>query len=193
MLKKNILLFMHNDATQFVDICNQYARIFDRDKYKITAVFLQGEFNQASHDRVLADEVIFLNFPKKSIRGFKIMPIIKMIKLCREKKFSLVICQRYKPSYIMLWTALFCRIPVICFVMHALKTLHSLPRKIIIAGLLRKNMILAGVSNAVRNDMQNDIRKTEVITLYNCIDIELTEPQLFLPRADGSRSAPRPA
>jgi hypothetical protein len=85
----------------------------------------------------------------------------------------------------MLWVARFCKIPALFFVMHELKTLQSIPRRLIVATLMQKNMFFAGVSNAVRDDIRSNIwgvPKEKVITLYNMIDVELTEPT-FLSRS----------
>jgi len=50
------------------------------------------------------------------------------------------------------------------------------------ACLHRKNILFAGVSNAVRDDLRKNlwfIPQQHIITLYNVIDVELTEPQLL--------------
>jgi glycosyltransferase involved in cell wall biosynthesis len=182
-MRKNILILGHNDATQFVDIYNQYTRLFDQTAYHITVAFLTGAPSDATQKRLLADEVIFFNFSKKSIRGLKIGAIRQLLALTRQKNFNLVICHRYKPSYIMMWVSLLQKIPALIFVMHELKTMTAWGRKLLIKILQRNNMWFAGVSNAVRDDMRRSLAgivpKERVITLYNTIDIDLTEPQFF--------------
>lgn len=183
-MRKAILIFGHGYATQFIDISNQYTKLFDPAKFAVTVAYLTGEPDEKIRQRHLAEQVYFLNFSKQATRGLKIAAIKKMLRLQREKNFQMVICHRYKPSYIMLWVAQFCRIPALFFVMHELKTLESIPRKLIVAALMRKNMLFAGVSNAVRDDIRRDswgVPAEQIITLYNMIDIELTEPT-FLAR-----------
>src|SRR5579862_1045745 len=114
-MRKNILILGHNDATQFIDIYNQYARIFDQDKYAVTVAYLSGKENAAAKERTLADEVIFLDTQKKSLRGLKITAIRQLLALNREKNFEMVICHRYKPAYVMMWVAQFCKIPKLFF------------------------------------------------------------------------------
>jgi glycosyltransferase involved in cell wall biosynthesis len=68
------------------------------------------------------------------------------------------------------------------FVMHELHTMTSLKRQLLIACLHRKNMIFAGVSNAVRDDMRKDlwcVPKDRITTLYNVIDMDMTAPKLL--------------
>lgn len=189
-MRKNILILGHNYATQFIDIYNQYTKLFDPDKYTVTVAYLTGAPSDTVKNRTLADQVIFLDMPKKNIRTLKVQAIKKLTALCKEKDFQLVICHRYKPTYIMLWVARLQHIPGLIFVMHELRTMSALTRKLLVGLLFRKNMLLAGVSDAVRDDLRKslwNIPKERIITLYNMIDTELTEPQLL------SREAARSA
>lgn len=181
-MRKNILILGHNDATQFIDIYNQYTRLFDKNQYEVTVAYLTGKPDELVKKRTISEHVIFLDLPKKGIRNLKIGAIQKLLAFCREKKFQAIICHRYKPTYIMMWVAQFYQIPALIYVMHELKTMSSLNRQMLIAALNRKNMLFAGVSNAVRDDMRKNlwwIPKERITTLYNTIDIELTEPHLL--------------
>jgi glycosyltransferase involved in cell wall biosynthesis len=181
-MRKNILILGHNDATQFIDIFNQYTRLFDQDKYEVTVAYLTGEPNAAARERTIAENVVFLNLPKASIRMLKIRAIKQLLTICRKQQFEIVICHRYKPTYIMMWVAQLMKIPALIFVMHELRTMASLNRQLLIACLARQNMLFAGVSNAVRDDMRKNlwcVPKQKVGTLYNMIDVELTEPHLL--------------
>lgn len=181
-MRKHILILGHNYATQFIDIYNQYASLFDKKEYVVTVAYLTGEPNEKVKQRTAAENVIFLNLPKMSIRALKLLAVKKLFVLCRNKKFHMVICHRYKPTYIMMWVAQLCSIPALIFVMHELSTMSSICRQLLITCLARKNMLFAGVSNAVRNDMCKNlwyIPKERVATLYNMIDVKLTEPQIL--------------
>ncbi len=181
-MRKNVLLFGHGYATQFIDISNQYTKLFDQKNYEVTVVYLVGEPDEHVRKKHLADNVIFLNSPKNSTRGLKLFAIRKMLALQREKHFEIAVCHRYKPTYIMMWVSLFSKIPALFSVMHELGTLTSIPRKLLIAMLARDNMVFGGVSNAVRDDLRKSIWKIpseRVITLYNMIDIDLTIPNYF--------------
>jgi glycosyltransferase involved in cell wall biosynthesis len=180
--RKKILILMHNYATQFIDIANQYVKAFDPKNYCVMVAYLSGTPNEAVKVKTLAEKVVFLDCSKRNIRGIKISPIRKLIRLQDQEKFSLVICHRYKPIYVMLWVAQFRRIPGLIFTMHAMKTLDFLSRRLLIALLARKNMYFAGVSTAVRDDLRRHIWRVpsnRVITLYNCIDVSASEAQLL--------------
>lgn len=180
-MRKNILILGHNYATQFIDIYNQYTKLFDPAKFNVTVAFLTGEEQEIVRQRMLAENVLFLDIAKPTIRHLKIKAIKSLISLCRQQNYELIICHRYKPTYIMLWAALF-HVSKFIFVMHELGTMSALSRRLLMKALFRKNMLLAGVSNAVRDDMRKNlssIAKDHIITLYNMIDVDMTEP-LFL-------------
>jgi glycosyltransferase involved in cell wall biosynthesis len=181
-MRKNILIFCHGYATQFIDINNQYTQLFDEHKYDVNIAYLVGEPNEKIKQRHLAKNIIFINASQRETRGLKMNAIKKMMQLQREKQFQIVICHRYKPTYIMLWVCRFYKIPVLFSVMHELRTMQSLSRKIAVLALAQKNIIFAGVSNAVRDDLRCDMWRMpseRIITLYNMIDIQACESQLL--------------
>ena len=189
-MRKSVLILGHNDAPHFVDIYNQYARVFNPAEYEVTVVYLTGAKTQAVADRTLADEVIFLDLPKRSLRYLKLGALWQLYKLCLKKKFEIVICHRYKPIYLMLLLAQRFHFKKMIFVLHELGTMRARGRQTLIAALKRDNMRFAGVSNAVRDDLRASLwgmPKDHIITLYNMIDIDLIEPQLL------SREAARKA
>src|SRR3990167_7401378 len=90
-MRKNVLILGHNDATQFIDVYNQYTRLFDPAHFEVTVAYLTGEPNPTVRERTIAEQVVFLNFTKKEIRTLKINAIKKILSLCREKKYQFVI------------------------------------------------------------------------------------------------------
>ena len=180
--RKNILILMHNDATQFIDIANQYTTLFDKNKFKVTVAYLAGASNEQTKMRTISEEILFLECETKHLRGLKITAIRKLAALCRREKYSIVVSHRYKPIYLMMCVSKICRIPAVVCVLHAMETLNSFSRKLVIAALARKNIYFAGVSDAVRNDLHKQIwwmSDKQVITLYNCIDIVDSENNLL--------------
>lgn len=182
-MRKKILILGHDDATQFIDVYNQYARLFPISQFEVTIAYLKAKNKDAAKRRALAGRVIFFDFSKRTLRGLKIFPIVKLTRLCLREKFDMVICHRYKPSYIMMWVAKFCKIRALLFVMHELNTMISKPRQLAIACLYQKNMLFAGVSHAVANDIKlflKTVPKKNIVTLHNMIDVALTEPKYLL-------------
>lgn len=178
-MRKNILIFSHGYQYGFMEATNQYTRLFDQNNYDVTVVYLAGQANEETKKQHLAKNIIFLNASTKNKRGFK-FPIIKtMLAMHKEKKFQIVICHRYKPTYIMLWVNVFHKIPNLIGVMHDMGIVKNRARRWLFSLLGKKNTILAGVSNAVRDDLKNSLSsRLRVTTLYNVINIEEAESQL---------------
>ncbi len=84
-MRKNVLILGHNDETQFIDIYNQYTRLFDPSHYAVTVVYLTGPENPTTRARTIAEEVIFLEMSKKAVRGMKIGAINRLLKLTDRK------------------------------------------------------------------------------------------------------------
>lgn len=180
-MKKNILIFCHGYNPPFVDVVNQYATLFDRQQYSVTVVYLAGIADPAIQEKIQADEVIFLDKPKQAKRGLKIDTIKTMLTLCRQKQFEFVICHRYKPTYIMSWIRHFVPFPHFISVMHELGTLRRLTRRLFLYLFASKNLVLAGVSNAVKKDMLSHAKclKNKFIVLPNVLDVQRFTSQLL--------------
>ncbi len=180
--RKNILILCHHYATNFIDVCNQYSHLFPADRYQVTIAYLCGAPDAAARERTQAAEVIFFDESRKNVRGLKLGSLLRLRKLCREKRFSLVVCHRWKPGYLMLLMARLMPVPALFIVMHELNTFKNIARRILVSLFLRKNMLLAGVSNAVRDNIRQSLRgfiaPQRVITLYNCIDIAAVQEYL---------------
>jgi glycosyltransferase involved in cell wall biosynthesis len=181
-MRKKILILAHSYGMQFVESCNQYTELFDRNNYEVTVAFLLGAPDETTRQKISAEKILFLELPPHALRGLKWHAIWKVLTLCRAQQYKIVICHRYKPTYIMLFVAQFCRIRALLFVMHAFGTLSSLPRRFLIAALFRKNMLFAAVSDAARDDIRHDaffIPPERIVTLYNIIDYSFFEKQMF--------------
>jgi glycosyltransferase involved in cell wall biosynthesis len=181
-MRKKIFILAHSYGMQFLESCNQYTQLFPPADYEVTVGFLMGADNAATRKKVEAEKIHFFDLPPGSLHGVKVGAIWRLLQFCRCGHYDIVICHRYKPSYIMLIIAQFCRFQVLLFVMHAFGTMTSLSRRILIALLVKKNMLFAAVSSAARDDMRKDmlgIDKERIITLYNIIDHALFEKQIL--------------
>jgi len=181
-MRKNILIVSHTYGVPFIESCNQYTQLFDKAHYAVTVVYLTGKPQSEIRQKTEAENVIFFNCSNSAMRGLKLGPIRSLLSLCKKNNYSMVICHRYKAIYAMLWVALFCRIPKLIFVLHALGTMRALPRKLLVAALARKNMFFAGVSDATRDDLRRNmwrITHERIVTLPNILDYQLFEPRIL--------------
>lgn len=167
---RHVLQFCHGYDGPFLDCARQYASLFAGSGYKVTTVFLTGVADPEVAAGCASDEVLFMEFSSKAIRGLKLGAIRELRKIAASRNFSFCIAHRFKPIYIAL---LGTRLPVIG-VHHAFGDYQRRSRKSF-AGFFRKRLSLLGVSDAVRDDMRRCLPNwaaARIQTLYNRIDVE---------------------
>ncbi|SDZ12401.1 glycosyltransferase [Pseudomonas sp. NFIX28] len=168
--ERRVLQFCHGYDGPFLDCARQYASLFAGSGYRVTTVFLTGVADAEVADACASDEVLFMEYSSKAIRGLKLGAIRDLRKITASRNFSFCIAHRFKPIYIaLLGTAL----PVIG-VHHAFGDYQRGSRRLF-ANLFRKRLSLLGVSDAVRDDMRSCLPQwpaERIQTLYNRIDVE---------------------
>lgn len=188
-MSHSILILCHGTNPPFPDICHQYAEGLATPQTKVTIAFLTGEPDDHLIKKNRSSQVVFLNLPKKKLRYLKLAAIYQVYRLCQQEKFSIVICHRYKAQYVMLFVAQFLKIPVIISVMHELNTMQSFGRKYLLALLAKRTLYLAGVSEAITNNLKKHLSflpRLNILTLYNAIDVEHSQ-SLLLNRKDARK------
>ena len=171
--ERHVLQFCHGYDGPFLDCARQYASLFAGTGYKVTTVFLTGAADPDVAAGCASDEVIFMEFSSKAIRGLKLGAIARLRKIAASRNFSFCIAHRFKPIYVALLAT---GLPVIG-VHHAFGDYERRSRKLF-AHLFRKRLSLLGVSDAVRDDMRKCLPKWptgRINTLYNRIDIDAVQ------------------
>ena len=168
--ERHVLQFCHGYDGPFLDCARQYATLFAGTGYRVTTVFLTGVADSEVATSCASDEVLFMEYRSKAIRGLKLGAIRDLRKIAASRNFSFCIAHRFKPIYIaLLGTAL----PVIG-VHHAFDDYERRTRKLF-ANFFHKRLSLLGVSNAVRDDIRSCLPKwpaARIQTLYNRIDVQ---------------------
>ena len=170
-----VLQFSHGYDGPFMDCSRQYAVLFKDTDYKVCTVYLTGEPNDEVAQGSASDEVIFLNYSSKQVRGLKLAAIKDFKKIVASRNFTLCIAHRFKPIYIALFGS---KLPVIG-VHHAFGDYKRRSRQWL-ANYFRNRLRLLGVSNAVRADMRACLPKFKpehIETLYNRIDVEAVQAE----------------
>ena len=171
--ERHVLQFCHGYDGPFLDCARQYASLFAGTGYRVTTVFLTGAADPEVAAGCASDEVLFMEFSSKAIRGLKLGAIAKLRKIAASRNFRFCIAHRFKPIYIALLAT---GLPVIG-VHHAFGDYKRGSRKLF-ANLFRKRLSLLGVSDAVRDDMRHCLPKWptgRISTLYNRIDIDAVQ------------------
>jgi glycosyltransferase involved in cell wall biosynthesis len=167
---RHVLQFCHGYDGPFLDCARQYASLFAGSGYKVTTVFLTGVADPEVAAGCASDEVLFMEFSSKAIRGLKLGAIAEMRKIAASRNFSFCIAHRAKPIYVALLAT---RLQVIG-VHHAFGDYQRRGRRLF-ASIFRKRLSLLGVSDAVRDDIRRCLPNwpaARIQTLYNRIDVE---------------------
>lgn len=168
--ERHVLQFCHGYDGPFLDCARQYASLFAGTGYRVTTVFLTGVADADVAANCASDDVLFMEFSSKAIRGLKLGAIRELRKIAASRDFSFCIAHRFKPIYIaLLGTSL----PVIG-VHHAFGDYKRGTRQFF-ANFFRKRLSLLGVSDAVRDDIRRCLPKwpaARIQTLYNRINVQ---------------------
>ena len=165
MAERWILQFCHCHYGPFLDVARQYSALFKDSQYKVLTVYLTGDASDTAHAGSSSDEVIFLNFKSRDVRGLKIGAICALKKIVASRDIALIIAHRFKPIYI---ACLASALPVIG-VHHAFGDYDRAPRRWF-AEIFSKRLALLAVSDAVRDDIRKRLPKwapERIETLHN--------------------------
>lgn len=160
-----------------MDCARQYAALFAGSAYKVTTVYLSGAPDAAVEAGSASDEVIFLGYKPKDIRGLKLGAMRDIRRLVAERDFEFCIAHRFKPIYIALFAT---SLPVIGI--HHAFGVYDRPARRLLVNLFRKRLLLLGVSEAVRDQIRRKLPRwphSQIATLYNRIDVARVRSQLL--------------
>ena len=171
-----ILQICHSYYPPFLDCARQYAALFKDTSYKVTTVYLQGEYNQAVVEGSASDEVIFLGYKSRDIGGLKLGAIQKIRAIAKNKPFEFCIAHRVKSTYVALLAT---QLPVIS-VHHNYNDYSRWSRRLLV-NYYQKRILMLGVSDSVRDDLRRDLGwpNERVQTMYNRIDVNAVQAQLL--------------
>lgn len=170
-----VLQFCHGYDGPFLDCARQYAVLFKDTPYKVCTVYLTGEPSAEAERGSASDEVIFLGYDSKDVRGLKLGAMRRLREIVAGRDFRLCIAHRFKPIYIALLAT---RLPVVG-VHHAFGVYQRRMRRWFI-NRFRSRLLLLGVSNAVRDEMRSHLPGWEperIETLYNRIDVAAVQAE----------------
>lgn len=170
-----VLQFCHGYDGPFLDCARQYAALFKGTPYKVCTVYLTGAPSTEVEAGSASDEVIFLNYSSRQVRGLKLAAIRDFRRVAASRDFAFCIAHRFKPVYVALLGS---QLPVIG-VHHAFGDYRRRSRQLF-ANFFRKRLALLGVSNAVRDDLRACLPGwpgERIETLYNRIDIAAVQAE----------------
>lgn len=180
-----VLQICHGYDGPFLDCARQYAALFKGTDVRVCTVYLTGEPSAEVAQQSEADDVIFLSFTGRDLRGLKIDAIRRIRHISQQREYQLCIAHRFKPIYAsLLATAL----PVVA--VHHAFGVYQRPMRRWLINRFRSRLLLLGVSDAVRDEIRSHLKRwetTRIETLYNRIDVSALQA-VQLPR-DAARRA----
>lgn len=185
-----ILQFCHCHYGPFLDVARQYAVLFRDTPFKVTTVYLTDPPSKEVADKSASDEVIFLDYDGKDVRGLKLDAMRRLREIVAGRDFRLIIAHRFKPIHISCWAT---NLPVIG-VHHAFGDYERLTHKLF-ARWFGKRLGLLGVSDAIRDDIRKGVPSwpaDRIETLHNRIDVDAVRAGV-LPRAAARQRLGLPA
>ena len=172
-----VLQFCHGYDGPFLDCARQYAALFTGTRYKVCTVYLTGTPSAEVEAGSASDEVIFLDYSSREVRGLKLKAIADFKRIAASRDFTLCIAHRFKPVYVALLGS---DLPVIG-VHHAFGDYRRLSRRLF-ANFFKTRLSLLGVSDAVRDDMRGSLPTwpaERIETLYNRLDVDAVQAELL--------------
>ncbi|MBN2645362.1 MAG: glycosyltransferase [Desulfuromonadaceae bacterium] len=177
-----IFQLCHGYTGPFLDCARQYAVLFKDSPYKVCTVYLTGAPDEDVRLASASDDVVFLDYSSRQIRGLKLGAIRQFRELvARNGHVQFVIAHRFKPIYIALLSS---KLPVIG-VHHAFGVYQRRTRQWFI-NRFKQRLTLLAVSNAVRDEIRRHLNSwpaQRIETLYNRIDVAAVRAEQC-PRAE---------
>lgn len=170
-----VLQLCHGYDGPFLDCARQYAALFAGTGYRVCTVYLTGAPSDEVRQGSASDEVIFLQYSSRALRGLKLRAIRELSTLAASRHFVTCIAHRFKPIYIaLLGTSL----PVIG--VHHAFGVYDRPLRRLFVSRFQSRLLMLGVSNAVRDDIRLQLPRwpiERIETLYNRIDVAAVQAE----------------
>lgn len=173
---RHALHIVHGYNEPFLSLSNLYSRALQSDGWRVTTAYLTGRADENVRAQTVADEVVFLDTPDRAMKGLK-LALARRVRRLLAPDTALVVAQRYKPLYLALLGSLGRNIPVLG-VAHAFGVLASVSRRLMLRRFASR-LTLAGVSQAVTDDLRRHEQRLRIVPLPNAIDTAQREPRLL--------------
>ncbi|MEO8411047.1 MAG: glycosyltransferase, partial [Propionivibrio sp.] len=139
----------HQNSFDYSDLAEQIVAAFPKDRYSVTSAFLRGKPG-AGHPASCADETVFFDFGRSALKGMRLKLMWRIYEFCRNRKFDVVICNRYKQVSLMLHLNRRLKIPLCIGIAHGFSEYDYFWRRQRACVLIDDAWRFVGVSPAVK-------------------------------------------
>ncbi len=175
----------HDRSHDPTDLAEQIVAAFPRERFEVTSAFLTGRPEQEQPNSC-AEHVHYFGLPRNALRGLRIRLHLDLWRYCRDNKFDVVICNRYKPVSTLMTINRWLHIPVCVGISHGLGEYDRFWRRRFVASSTMPNWRFVGVSPAVRDHLIGlgcGFTQDNTFAITNALDVKVVE-EMFLPRAE---------
>lgn len=176
-MKKRIkVLQLHPDfnvkVNDISDLAEQIIKALPKDDFEVTSAYL-SKSPKANQAQSVADHSVYFNLPEQAMKGLRIVALWKLYQHLKEKKYDIIICNRFKTISMLLLLQRVIRLPLCIGISHVIGEYDRKYRQLQIKILSNKSWHFIGVSEAVRNyliQLQCGFTHKNTSAISNAID-----------------------
>ncbi|MGL4315182.1 MAG: glycosyltransferase [Pseudomonas sp.] len=172
----------------FADLAEQIVKALPGERFEVVSAFLRGE-PQAGEPVSRAERSVYFNFADGQLKGLRLRAMWRLYRFCREERFDVVICNRFKPVNMLLQLNRWLKVPLCIGISHGFGEYDRFYRRRQARRLIDASWRFVGVSPAVKQyllDLACGFTERNTVAITNAIDIAQAE-ELQLSRDEARR------
>jgi len=164
-------------AHDFANLGEQIVKSLPPERFEVTTAFLSGR-PMDGQPLSLAEHSHYFELPASALKGIRLRAMWQIYKYCREQKFDVVICNRFKSVNMMLQLNRWLKIPLCVGISHGFGEYARGYRRRQTQRWVSPAWRFVGVSPPVRQyliDCNCGFTERNTVAITNAIDIEQAE------------------
>lgn len=178
----------------FADLAEQIVRALPTERFEVVSGYLHGR-PAAGQPVSCAENSVYFDLKESETKGLRLRALWKLYRYCRQARFDVVVCNRFKPVNMMLWLNKLLRIPHCIAISHGFGDYDRTYRRLVARLLSDDCWSFVGVSPAVREHLIKagfGANQDNTHSIMNAIDVQAAEA-LQYPREEARTLLTLPA
>lgn len=163
------------------DLAEQLMLGLSPDQFDVTSAYLSGRPSSGQPISVAAKSHYF-DIADESLNGMRIAALWKVFWYCKQNKFDVIICNRFKTVSVLLLLNKMLRIPLCIGISHVINEYRRAYRRWQVNTFADERWQFIGVSDAVKDSMLQHgqgFNNKNTHAIINAIDVEGVEDRLL--------------
>ncbi|MGY0217724.1 glycosyltransferase [Endozoicomonadaceae bacterium StTr2] len=173
--KIRVLQLQNNYSANPSDLAEQIVVGLSPDKFEVTSAFLKKK-PEPHEPESSANESVYFEFSSGQLKGIqRYFALYQLYRFCKNKKFDVVVCHRFKPTHLLLLLNRFLNIPLCISVTHGMGDYDRSYRQRAVTRYADEKWRFIGVSQPVRQDLIGHckgLNEYNTLAINNAIDIQ---------------------